>query len=71
MIFKYRRLHGLKNNSLFSRYDFKNPVRYSSICLQNRSTMESNPEETMKNILEENTLFEQIGTGLNRDEIYW
>ena len=33
--------------------------------------MESNPEETMTNILEENTLFEQIGIGLNRDEIYW
>ncbi len=25
----------------------------------------------MKNILEFNALFEQIGIGLNKDEIYW
>lgn len=38
---------------------------------QNRSTTESNAEEIMKNIFDENILFECIGTGLNHDEIYW
>lgn len=39
--------------------------------LQNRPTTESNAEEAMKNIFEENTLFQRIGIGLNDDEIYW
>ncbi|CAF1587587.1 unnamed protein product [Rotaria sp. Silwood1] len=39
--------------------------------LSDRSIIQGNPEETMTNILELDFLFEQIGIGLNKDEIYW
>ncbi|CAF2991559.1 unnamed protein product [Rotaria socialis] len=39
--------------------------------LSNPSTIQTNPEETMTNILELDFLFEQVGVGLNKDEIYW
>ncbi|CAF3288774.1 unnamed protein product [Rotaria sp. Silwood2] len=39
--------------------------------LSDRSIIQGNPEETMTNILELSFLFEQIGIGLNKDEIYW
>ncbi|CAF4502812.1 unnamed protein product, partial [Rotaria sp. Silwood2] len=38
--------------------------------LSDRSIIQGNPEETMTNILELGFLFEQIGIGLNKDEIY-
>jgi len=38
---------------------------------QNHPIIKGNCEEIMKNIFELNNLFEQIGIGLNKNEIYW
>ncbi|CAF3566992.1 unnamed protein product [Rotaria sordida] len=64
----YEKKQELSNNNQEESYLF---AQRQLTFLSDYSIIQGNPDEIMTNILELSFLFEQIGIGLNKDEIYW